>query len=269
MSRRKSRRAPRPERGRRAPARLLDGIDLVIFDKDGTLIDFDAMWAPWVLGLAARLDAATGRPVAAALFPALGFNAAAGRTLPGQPLAVTPMAGIRALVTEVVVVAGIPRPAAERAVDDAWEVPDPVAAARPITDIRRLFASLRLGGRRIAVATSDDRAPTEKTMAGLGVADLVDAYACADDGLPVKPAPEMVVEVCRALGVDVGRAAVVGDSVADLAMGRAAGAALVIGVLSGVSGRADLEPLADAILPSVGYLVDAPPRGRDVSSGYP
>jgi phosphoglycolate phosphatase len=46
----------------------------------------------------------------------------------------------------------------------------------------------------------------------------------------------------------------VGDSLADLEMGRAAGAARVIGVLSGVSAREDLEPFADALLNSVADL---------------
>ena len=30
--------------------------DLVIFDKDGTLIDFDAAWTPWVIALNRRYD---------------------------------------------------------------------------------------------------------------------------------------------------------------------------------------------------------------------
>ena len=46
-------------------------------------------------------------------------------------------------------------------------------------------------------------------------------------------------------------AAMVGDAVHDLAMGRAAGFALNIGVLSGTSGREDLEDFADLILASV------------------
>ena len=40
-------------------------------------------------------------------------------------------------------------------------------------------------------------------------------------------------------------------------MGRAAGAGRVIGVLSGVSARADLEPLADVILETIADLVTA------------
>jgi len=34
----------------------LKGIDLVVFDKDGTLISFEAMWAGWARRLGARLD---------------------------------------------------------------------------------------------------------------------------------------------------------------------------------------------------------------------
>lgn len=106
------------------------------------------------------------------------------------------------------------------------------------------------------MATSDDRAPTEATLAGLGVAELVDAVVCADDGLPVKPAPDMVLHVCRTLGVPPSRAAMIGDAPADLIMGRAAGVGLRVGVLSGVGSRRDLEPLANAIPPSIANLLD-------------
>jgi phosphoglycolate phosphatase len=235
----------------------LDGIDLVIFDKDGTLIDFDAMWGPWVVELARRLESLTGRVLAAGLFDALGFDAAAGRTIVGGPLAATPMARLHELTVELLIEAGVDEGTARAAVARAWEPPDPVATARPLAELRPIFAALRAAGRRIAVATSDDRGPTELTLAGLDVADLVDALACADDGAPVKPAPEMVWTVCRALGVEPARAAVVGDAPADLAMGRAAGAGLVVGVLSGVGGRADLEPYADIILESVAELAPA------------
>ena len=77
----------------------------------------------------------------------------------------------------------------------------------------------------MAVATSDDRAPTEATLAGLDLAALVDAIVCADDGLPIKPAPDAFLHVCGLLGVAPERTAMVGDSVMDLQMARAAGPA--------------------------------------------
>lgn len=110
-------------------------------------------------------------------------------------------------------------------------------------------------GTRVGIATSDDRLPTERTLDALGVAAQVDATVCADDGIPVKPDPAMVVHMCALTAAAPGRTAVVGDSMADLRMGRAAGVALCIGVLSGTATHAELEPLADLVLPSVGALL--------------
>lgn len=233
----------------------LDDLELVIFDKDGTLIDFHAMWSGWADDLARRLESVTGEPIREPLFRALGFDAASGRTLAHAPLAVMPMARLRDLTVAVLRAAGRSAADAGDAVGRSWQAPDPVALAHPLADLPLLFATLREGCRRIAVATSDDRAPTEATLAGLGVAELVDAVVCADDGLPVKPAPDMVLHVCRTLGVPPARAAMIGDAPADLVMGRAAGVGLRIGVLSGVGSRRDLEPLADAILPSIASLL--------------
>jgi phosphoglycolate phosphatase len=235
---------------------LLRGIDLVVFDKDGTLIDFDAMWSPWIVELTARLERATGRPIAERLFAELGFDPVAGRTIPGGPLAVLPMAILREAVASLVVRGGASEAGAAAAVDEAWFVPDPVTTARPLADLARLFAALRAAGRRIAVATSDDHEPAAQTLAGLGVADLVDILIGADDGVARKPAPDMVLRAAAAVGVLASRTAVVGDSLADLEMGRAAGAGRVIGVLSGVSAREDLEPYADAVVDSVADLAD-------------
>ena len=47
----------------------------------------------------------------------------------------------------------------------------------------------------------------------------------------------------------------IGDSQADVAMGRAAGAGLVVGVLSGVGVHDELEPFADAIVSSIADLM--------------
>jgi HAD superfamily hydrolase (TIGR01549 family) len=232
----------------------LDGIDLVVFDKDGTLIDFGSMWSGWALKLAANLRTATGRSFDEPLFAMLGYDPVAHRVLPGGGLAATPMARLRERAGVVLQEAGLTTTEADRALAAAWHAPDPVASAHQLADLPGLFARLRAAGRRIAVATSDDRAPTVRTLAALGIDRWVDAVACADDGLPVKPEPDMVVHLCREIGVDAGRTAVVGDSVADLSMGRAAGARLVIGVLTGVGGRDDLAPLADAVIPSIAAL---------------
>jgi phosphoglycolate phosphatase len=236
----------------------LDGIDLVVFDKDGTLIEFGSMWSGWATTLAGSLSAATGRPIEAPLYAMLGFDPATGRIVAGGGLAATPMARLRERTLDVLVEAGLTEQAAERALATAWHAPDPVGLARPLADLGVLFGRLRADGRRIAVATSDDRDPTERTLAALGLTGSIDATICADDGVAVKPAPDMVLHLCADLGIAPARTAVVGDAPADLGMARAAGAGLAIGVLTGVGGRADLDPLADVVLGSVGELVTGP-----------
>ena len=247
------------DRGAQPREGVLAGIDLAIFDKDGTLIDFHFMWSDWVRNLARGLQAAHGTSLDAIVYPMMGVDPASGRVYPHGALAATPMVRLRAALAEAIAEAGVPAADADRVVRAAWHSPDPVALARPITDLPALFTGLRASGTRIAVATSDDREPTERTLASLGVSELVDAVACADDGLPVKPHPEAVHWICRKLGIPEARAAVIGDSPVDLRMGRAAGVGLVVGVLTGVGDTAALDLLADVVLSSIAELA---PGGR-------
>ena len=233
----------------------LEDIDLVVFDKDGTLISFEAMWAGWARQLGTRLENVTRRPVSGDVFAAIGFDPVGGRVRPGGPLAVDTMGGIQERVAAVLRRWCPSVPAARRALADAWFEPDPVAVAFPLADLTGLFAALRSSGRSIAVATTDDRRPTEATLAAVGLAPFVTTILCGDDDGPTEPDPRAFAALCERTGCPVSRSAMVGDTPADLEMAREAGAGRVIGVLSGVGGAADLEPLADLVLGSVGELL--------------
>ncbi|HEY4227143.1 MAG TPA: HAD-IA family hydrolase [Candidatus Limnocylindrales bacterium] len=233
---------------------LLSGIDLLVFDKDGTLIEFHLMWGAWVDDLARRLEAAAGHPLRDGLYPLLGVDPGTGLVHAHGLLAATPMSRIRERVEAYVIERGVAPEQAAAAVDAVWHAPDPVALAQPVTDLAALFARLRPRVGTFAVATSDDRDPTERTLAALGIAGDMAAIVCADDGIPNKPAPDPVLHLCRLLGVPPDRTAVVGDSPTDLRMARAAGAARTIGVLTGVAVWHELEPLADAVLGSIAEL---------------
>ena len=228
---------------------------LVIFDKGGTLIDFRAMWGVWAVEMARRLESRLGSAVADRFFDALGFDPLSGWIDPLGPLAVLPVAGLRDFTVDVLVQAGLSRQDASATFAATWFLPDPVESARPLADLPALFRRLRERGLRLAIATMDDRASTEAGLAALGLAPLIDAAVCGDDGLPHKPAPDMVWALCKAIGVSPLRTVVVGDSVTDVQMGRSAGAGLVVGVLSGVSSAELLAPRADALIANVGELI--------------
>lgn len=237
-----------------ASADPLEGIELVVFDKDGTLIEFHPMWRGWVDDLATNLAAATGLELHDQVFSLLGVDPETGTISPHGLLAATPMARLRELVTEALVDEGVPVGTAASAVADAWLSPDPVALATPTADLQGLLERLAARGIRAAVATSDDRLPTERTLAALGIAARFETLACADDGHPVKPAPDPVLRIAARVGVSPDRMLVIGDAPVDLRMGRAAGVRRVVGVLTGVGDAATLGPLADLVLPSVADL---------------
>jgi len=226
----------------------------IIFDKDGTLIDFDAMWGGWVVYVAEQLQAASGLDVHAAFYAAMGYEEKTRKVLPQGKLASRPMAQLYQLTVEVMQSLGLNAKEAERVVKQAWWIPDPVMLSKPLTDLWTLFSNLRAQGIHVAIATADDRAPTQAMIEAFDIEEFITTMVCADDGIPPKPAPDTMLTICERLKVDPSKVMVVGDTTADLKMARAAGAGLVVGVLSGVSASNDLIHYADVLIESVDEL---------------
>jgi len=189
-----------------------------------------------------------------ALCECYGYDIARRNILPDGKLTCTPMWRLRDLMVEVVASLGLSTIEASCAVEKAWHVPDPVTLAKPFTDTQKLFTNIHKLGIKIAIATTDDRGPTEAMLGAFGVQDLVTTMVCADDGIKAKPAPDMVTTICARMNVDPCHVIVIGDTVADLQMARSAGAGYVIGVLSGVGSLANLTPLADILIDTVDTL---------------
>ena len=213
------------------------------------------MWGGWARQLGDRLDDVIRRPVSPDVYATIGFDPTTGRVAPGGLLATGTMAGIEETVARVLRRWCPSIAAARRATAAAWLVPDPAARAGPLGDLPHVFRQLRADGRRIAVITTDDRAPTDATLRALGVREWVEAIVCGDDGFGVKPAPDAVIAVCHAFRTEPSRVAVVGDTPADMAMAREAGAGLLVGVRTGIGSEDDLAS-ADVVVDSVEALVD-------------
>ncbi len=229
--------------------------ELIIFDKDGTLINFHTMWGKWIRVLARRLEAATYQPIAATLFEAMGFDPKTGHIEPDGKLAVTPMTDLQILIQQVLKQANLSDKVIDVAMITAWCNPDEVAQPESLTDLSLLFGTLQHYGLKIAIATSDDHAPTQTMIDQWQLTPLVDMIIGADDGLPIKPAPDVVNHICQTLNISPHKTIMVGDNVVDLQMGRAAKVDLTVGVLTGVSPEADLHRWADLILPTIQAII--------------
>ena len=229
----------------------MSNIKGILFDKDGTLVDFQKTWH--AIGDAMALEAAGGdRARANALMDAAGYDAGAGRFRADSTFAAGTNADIVELwhpgLTEGQRLAMVERFDTFCAIKGAEAA---VALPGVLDALARLYeADLKLG-----VATNDSTAGAERTLLALGVAQTFSAAYGYDAVANPKPEPDSVYAFCDAVGLRPSEIAMVGDNRHDLEMGRAGGVGLNVGVLSGTGTRESLLPLADVILNSV---VDLP-----------
>ncbi|MCM5560138.1 HAD family hydrolase [Pleomorphomonas sp. JP5] len=224
-------------------------IRAVLFDKDGTLLDYHRTWGP--INLAAADIAAAGDELLAGRLLALGgMDRTSMITRTGSLLAAAHTVEIAAAWVE----AGSPLPLDDLA--DRLDALFTASATRsvPIGNLEACFSALRTLGLTLGIASSDNEASIRLMLDHLGLAHHISFVAGYDSGHGVKPGPGMALAFAEALGLKSSEIAVVGDNSHDIDMGRSAGAGLVIGVLSGTGDAATLEPIADACLADIGAL---------------
>jgi phosphoglycolate phosphatase len=227
----------------------LAAIKGILFDKDGTLLDYDASWLPVnrrLADIAAEGDAA----LADRLLGACGMDPVTGHVIPDSLLA----AGNTRQISEGLVAAG-----SRLSIDDLTRQLDAlfsgaVEFAVPVTDLCAFFQRMKARGYRLGVASSDNQTSIRQTARRFGFADCLDYVAGYDSGFGVKPEPGMVLGFCEATGLLPHQVAMVGDNNHDLHMGRNAGVGLNIGVLTGTGSRDSLGKAADYCLADITQL---------------
>lgn len=221
-------------------------LEAVIFDKDGTLFDFQATWGAWtntVLDRFCGTDAALKQAVADDLDYDL------------DRLEIRPTS---------LVVAGTPMQIAEhvarhfpemtpRQIFEHLNALAKVSTQVPVTELSQMCQLLRDQNLKLAVMTNDAEAPARANLDSVGALELFDFVIGSDSGYGAKPAAAPLLALAEKMGVSPDACAMVGDSTHDLHAGQAAGMQRVA-VLTGLASQDDLAPHADVVLPSVADL---------------
>jgi phosphoglycolate phosphatase len=224
----------------------------ILFDKDGTLLDFNQTWLEPYLKVARYLEQQLGKP---GLGDLLMRN---GGFIPETT----------SWVSDSLLASG-----SNLQILEFWsqQIGQPIqgdhlqyfnltfahASNNYVPALDDLHGFLKgLQGRKIklGLATMDDESNALGMLEKLGLTHFFDFVCGANSGYGIKPEPGMVHAFCDACNISPGQVIMVGDSPKDLNMGRNARVAYSIGVLTGAHDREGLEQYSDYVFENISGL---------------
>ncbi|WP_145333796.1 HAD family hydrolase [Paenibacillus xylanexedens] len=222
--------------------RLQTQAQAILFDKDGTLLDFTGMWGFWtdcVLNDFREQLVIRGLEMDDADLPKIWgtFHDEQGR-MNGYdvrgPLAMGTMDEVYAVLTWHGYRADLSWAEAKMIVraclaqaEEAMEVHRP---AYPLPGVREFLEQSRSQGLKLGVVTADETASAVKHLQWMGLDDYFDIVIGTDLVDRGKPFPDMLLLACERLSVQAQQVMVIGDTDGDMEMARAAGAGYKIGI---------------------------------------
>jgi len=232
---------------------VLDDIQAVFFDKDGTLVDIHHYWASmigiranligerWFLGCPNRGD------VERSLMDAMGVDLSSSRMRPEGPVGVKPRADIVRVATEVVRRNG--RDINEQNMESLFQEVDQNTAEdlRPLLRLlpgaKHLLQKLKKCGIPSVIVSTDITSRARKAFEVLELDDYFEHIFGGDAVESTKPAPDLALLAIQRLECSAEKVVIVGDHPVDVKMGIAAGVGLNVGVLNGLSSESAFEDL--------------------------
>jgi len=228
----------------------LQSIRAILFDKDGTLIDFDRTWFSISWSLAQRA-AAGDEARARLLLEAGGYDWELSRFRANSAIASGTVHDIVTLWHPTL--SGAELEAMIGEYNDYCMV-EGARSAVALEGLQETLQSLFDLGYRLGIATNDSEAGAHATAKALGIDHFFDVVIGYDTAARPKPHADPLLYFAQKIGLEPSQIAMVGDNLHDLEAAHAAQAGLAIGVLSGNSPREVLEPHADLILDSIAAL---------------
>ena len=226
--------------------RKLAAIKGLLFDKDGTLFDFEKTWNSWTSRILCEVSEQSDVSIDK-LAESIDFDLKTGKLLPQSIV----IAGTHRQVT-----AALHSKLPNWNFDDLESYLLDIVIETPhyeVVPLQRLFQNLKSQGFLIGVMTNDAEKGARAHLEAAGIVDLLDFLAGSDTGYGCKPAPEPLLAFAETTNLKPDAIAMVGDSLHDLQAADAAGM-MRIAVLTGMATESQLENYSDIVLPSIADL---------------
>ncbi len=190
----------------------------VIFDKDGTLLDFDKFWVP--VSVYAVRDILT--VLNATFIPETevleAFGIKNGVTSILGTVSYGTYDDMTVSLQEVLVKNGveIPYETAKKTMVDAYHKhSDKGEFAPTCPNLKKVLTALKNEGVKLFVVTSDDSLVAKKCLVNLGIYDYFTEILAADGNHPAKPNPYYIHYLMEKYGLTADEMVMVGDTLAD------------------------------------------------------
>ena len=216
-------------------------IDAILFDKDGTLLNFGDLWIGWfdqlITTVNRRLATFSSPPAPLAfaeLYRRVGIYPDSRLWDPTGPLTIGSLDDIVTIVALSLFEGGLAWNDATEITHDALQSLDASLdwsrCVTPVAGLLGFVARARHAGVQLAVVTSDDHRNALRHLSLLSLSDHFSVVLGHDQVPRGKPFPDMALAACQQLGVTPERTLIIGDSNGDMAMGKAAGLRAGIGI---------------------------------------
>ncbi|SCW82182.1 phosphoglycolate phosphatase [Paenibacillus tianmuensis] len=228
-------------------------IKAMLFDKDGTLLDFISLWGYWSESMyrhfASRVSGEIPplKELWGTIHDASGHVSDYSRS---GPLAMGSIGDLLAILAWQGYRLGLPWGEAMHLARESKQAADAeleqVRSAYPIDGMVSFVRQCYEQGLPMAVVTADETTEATKHLEWMGIRPFFRLIIGNDQVGRGKPYPDMVVKACKELGLSPTDVAVIGDTNGDMQMGNAAGAAVTIGLLGMDATQAKEHVLPDA-----------------------
>ena len=233
-------------------------VEAIIFDKDGTLMSFDAFWVS--LSVKALEDVLGELGMEQDLLEEIleAFGVHDGVTDINGVLCKGTYAEMGEIVHTILAKEGCTE-STERvvaAVESAYSRNAQAGDVKPTCpDLAKALAELKATGLRLAVVTTDNEPITRHCLEGLGILQYFDAIFTDDGHTPTKPDPFCAEEFCRLYGLDKAHVMMVGDTMTDVRFAKNAGITAV-SLAPTPEKKAMLAPHTDIIIDAISELTE-------------
>jgi len=237
--------------------KIIKDIQLVVFDKDGTLIDVHTYWVNMIKFRAELIikKLCLGEKEKLGLMDSMGVDTNLWKIKPEGPVGIKKREVVLQAGVEYLISHGMPDQTS--LFEEAFREIDKNSMnhfhtiIKPLDGLFQLFEGLKKRSCFIAIATTDRTERARLAMRHIGVEDSIDFIVGADLVKKPKPATDMADLITNKLGIPKESSVMVGDAVSDVKMGVNARFRASIGVASGLTTAKRLLEITPYVAPSI------------------